>query len=166
MVGRQPSHSAGHKDRFVADKAVELLRSAPSGEPVFAWLTPHAPHEADAGKAEWLPDVEPRYSGDPRCDGINPWSPPSYDFPTRPDGFPLDDICRSLLTVDDMVGDLRDEAERQGRHPVWVFMSDNGMAWGAGGYVMKNVPQAGRLPLYFVGPGVARRGDLGAHLEH
>jgi hypothetical protein len=101
-----------------------------------------------------MPDVEPRYAGDSRCAGINPWKPPSYDFPEQPDGFPLDEICRSLLTVDDMVGDLRDEVQAQGRDPIWVFMSDNGMAWGAGGYVMKNVPQAGRLPLYFAGPGV------------
>ncbi len=146
--------SAGHKDRFVADKARELLSYAPTDEPLFAWITPHAPHEAEATGDEWLPDIEPRYSGDPRCDGIDPWKPPSYEFPRQPNGFPLDDICRSLLTVDDMVGQLRDEAERQGRHPTWVFMSDNGMAWGAGGYAMKNVPQAGRLPLYFAGPGV------------
>ena len=59
-----------------------------------------------------------------------------------------------MLTVDDMVGALRAEATKQGRTPIWIFTSDNGMAWGVDGYPMKNVPQSTRLPLYITGPGV------------
>ena len=54
-----------------------------------------------------------------------------------------------------MVGSLRAEAAAQGRDPYWILMSDNGMAWGAHGYPLKNVPAAGRLPLYIAGPGIA-----------
>ena len=146
--------SAGYFDRFAADRALEWMTTAPSDQPLFMWLTPHAPHEADAVLDEWIPDMEPRYVGDPRCYGIRPWHPESYSFPRAPEGFPLDDICRSLLTVDDMVGELLAEAGRQGRDPFWLFTSDNGMSWGAHGFALKNVPSADRLPLYVAGPNV------------
>ena len=146
--------SAGYFDRFAADKALEWMTAAPSDQPLFMWLTPHAPHEADAVLEEWITDIEPRYVDDPRCEGIRPWRPDSYSFPRAPEGFPLDDICRSLLTVDDMVGELQAEAAGQGRDPFWLFTSDNGMSWGAHGFALKNVPSADRLPLYVAGPGV------------
>jgi len=76
--------------------------------------------------------------------------------PDLPDGYPLDDICRSMLTVDDMVGQLLEVADAQGRQPLWMLTSDNGMAWGADGYLLKNVPQADQLPLFFTGPSVVR----------
>ena len=146
--------SAGYFDRFAADKALEWMTTAPADQPLFMWLTPHAPHEADPLLDEWITDMEPRYVGDPRCDGIRPWHPDSYSFPRAPEGFPLDDICRSLLTVDDMVGELQAEVTRQGRNPFWLFTSDNGMSWGAHGFALKNVPSADRLPLYVAGPNV------------
>jgi hypothetical protein len=118
------------------------------------WVTPHAPHKSAASTLDWEPDVEPKYLGDPRCAGIEPWDPPSYDYPAEPNGFPLDDVCRSLLTADDMVGQLRQIAQAQGRDPVWVLTSDNGMAWGEHGYLLKNVPFADKLPLYITGPGI------------
>jgi arylsulfatase A-like enzyme len=153
--------TGGFFDRVLAEQAVGMLASAPSDQPLFMWLTPHGPHKSDSTDLPWKPDIEPAYVGDGQCAGIKRYKPPSYSLPEQPDGFPLDDVCRSLLTVDDMVGDLRFEIERQGRNPYWVFMSDNGMAWGAGGYALKNVPQAGRLPLYFTGPGIDR-GDTNA----
>lgn len=153
--------TAGFFDRVLADQALGMLSAAPVEQPLFMWLTPHAPHKSDATDLPWKPDIESTHIGDDRCSGIRRYKPPSYALPEQPDGFPLDDVCRSLLTVDDMVGDLRAEIERQDRDPYWVFMSDNGMAWGAGGYVLKNVPQAGRLPLYFTGPGI-ERGDANA----
>jgi hypothetical protein len=36
-----------------------------------------------------------------------------------------------------------------------VLTSDNGMAWGSDGFLLKNVPAADRLPLFFSGPGIA-----------
>jgi N-acetylglucosamine-6-sulfatase len=146
--------TAGFDDRFTLEKGVSWLRNAPADRPVFMWLTPRAPHWANSASKPWLPDVEARYAADPRCADIEPWKPPSYDWSTQPDGFPLDAICRSLLTTDEMVGRLRATAAAAGRDPIWVFTSDNGMSWGAHGFPLKNVPSAGRLPLYFAGPGI------------
>jgi arylsulfatase A-like enzyme len=147
--------TAGYYDRFIDEHAPALLADAPADKPVFMWVTPHAPHKSAASSHPWQPDIEPQYVNDARCAGIEPWKPPSYDLPSQPNGYPLDNICRSLLTVDDIVGHLRAAATEQGRNPVWVLMSDNGMAWGSHGYALKNVPWADRLPLYVSGPGVA-----------
>jgi arylsulfatase A-like enzyme len=144
----------GYFDRFIADQSAAWLASAPTDQPLFMWITPHAPHKSADSKEEWEPDIEPRYVNDQRCADIKPWDPPSYQFDQFPDGYPLDDICRSLLTVDDMVGQLRDVAAGLGRDPIWMFTSDNGMAWGEHGFVLKNVPTADRLPLFFAGPDI------------
>lgn len=154
----------GYHDRFLLNRSVRWLERAPSNQPVFMWLAARAPHWAQStndgpvhGRLHpWRADVEQRYKSDPRCDGIDPWKPGDYSWTKQPNGFPLNRICRSLLTVDQMVGDLRDEMARQGRKPVWMFTSDNGMSWGSDGYPLKNVPQAGRLPVYFAGRGVVK----------
>jgi hypothetical protein len=59
-----------------------------------------------------------------------------------------------MLTVDDIVGDLERTAADEGRNPTWVLTSDNGMAWGSNGYLLKNVPAADRLPFFMTGPGI------------
>lgn len=143
-----------YMDRFTADKSLAWLQQAPRDKPLFMWINPHAPHVSEAG-IKYQPNIESKYLTDKRCNGINPWKPLNYAWSPQPNGFPLVSICRSLLTVDDMVGDLRTEAIRQGRSPIWIFMSDNGMAWGADGFPMKNVPQSTRLPFYITGPGIA-----------
>ncbi len=145
---------AGYFDRFIGEQAASWLTAAPADQPVFMWVAPHAPHKSASTTSDWEPDIEPQYVGDSRCSGIPPWHPPNYLFAGEPDGYPLDDICRSLLTVDDMVGNLRDIVSAENRNPIWVFTSDNGMAWGADGYLLKNVPQADKVPLYFAGPSV------------
>ena len=141
-------------DRLTLQLAVDWLREAPANDPLFMWVNPRAPHWSTSADLGWRPEVEPRYASDPRCDGIEPWKPPTYDYPVQPNGYPLGEICRSLLTVDEMVGDMRAAAAAQGRDPIWVFLSDNGMAWGRDGYPQKNVPQASRFPMYVAGPGV------------
>jgi arylsulfatase A-like enzyme len=156
------ARTAGYHDRFTTTKGVQWLQKAPSNKPVFMWLAARAPHWAQSTnsklvvgrKTPWRPDVERRYMNDPRCDNIAPWKPGDYAYARQPDGFPLDRICRALLTVDDMVGNVRAEMSREGRNPIYMFTSDNGMAWGVDGYPLKNVPEAGRLPVYFSGKGV------------
>ncbi|HEY7024459.1 MAG TPA: sulfatase-like hydrolase/transferase [Candidatus Limnocylindrales bacterium] len=146
--------TAGYYDRYIDQTSTALLAAAPANKPVFMWVTPHAPHKSAESTQDWEPDIEPRYVNDPRCDGIKPWRPPNYLFAGQPNGYPLDDICRSMLTVDDIVGDLERVASDQGRNPIWVLTSDNGMAWGSNGYLLKNVPAADRLPLFMTGPGI------------
>jgi N-acetylglucosamine-6-sulfatase len=156
------ARTAGYHDRYTLQKSLQWLRNAPSAKPVFMWLADRAPHWSQSNedgpivgrRHPWKPDVEAKYEGDPRCDGIADWHPDNYAWKKRPNGFPLERICRSLLTVDEMVGKLRKEMAAEGRNPVWMFTSDNGMAWGVDGYPLKNVPQAGRLPVYFAGKGI------------
>ena len=144
----------GYSDRFVSDKSLTWLSQVPAGKPLFMWINPHAPHWGPSVSQPWIPNVEPKYASDSRCANIEPWKPPSYRYDKKPNGFPLDTICRSLLTVDDMVGKLRAQATSQGRNPIWIFTSDNGMAWGRDGFPLKNIPQAGKIQLYFAGPGI------------
>ena len=144
----------GYMDRFTADKSLDWLKLVPKDKPLFMWINPHAPHKANDPAPNYQPDIENKYLSDSRCSNISPWKPANYRWSPKPNGFPLVDICSSLLTVDDMVGALRAEATRQGRTPIWVFTSDNGMSWGSDGYPQKNVPQSTRFPLYITGPGI------------
>lgn len=159
------ARTAGYHDRFTSTKSLQWLRRAPADQPVFMWLAARAPHWSQTtndgdlikGRREpWRPDIESRFAGDTRCDGIEPWHPGNYEWARSPQGFPLERICRALLTVDQMVGRVRDEMRAQGRNPVYMFTSDNGMAWGVDGYPLKNVPEAGRLPVYFSGRDVVK----------
>ena len=145
----------GNHDRVLIEYTLAEARQALGMGPLFMWVNPRAPHNTIPSKP-WKPLIERRYAQDSRCTGVAPWKPPTYSLPARPNGFPLVGICRSLLTTDELVGRLRTELSAQGRDPVWLFTSDNGMAWGAGGYALKNVSQAGRLPLYIAGPGVTQ----------
>ena len=157
------ARTAGYHDRFTLSKGLQWLQQAPANRPVFMWLAARAPHwsqsSSDGGvvigrRQPWRPDIERKYAADPRCDGIPNWDPANYAWARHPGGFPLERICRAMLTVDEMVGKVRAEMAREGRNPVYMFTSDNGMAWGVDGYPLKNVPEADRLPVYFAGRSV------------
>ena len=144
----------GYSDREVLNFAVTEATDAPDG-PLFMWLNSEAPHsKTSQPRTIWIPPIEEKYVGDPQCDGIPRWKPPDYNYPYARKGFLMGSICRSLLTVDEMVGTLRTTMTEQGRDPIWVFMADNGMAWGRKGWGLKDVPEADRTPLYMAGPGI------------
>jgi len=148
----------GYKDRFTLDDSVAWLKGLNPAKSFFLWATPRAPHFAPGKSLKpWIPAIEPKYVGDARCSGIARWKPPAYNYAKQPDGFPLDDICRSMLTVDEMVGDIEQVMADEGRNPIYVLTSDNGMAWGWDGFPVKNVPEASRMPLFVSGPGIAAR---------
>ena len=147
----------GYKERELLDLAVERAQAVPAGAPMFMMLTPRAPHR-NKNLPGWNPRVEDRYQGDKRCAGIEPWKPPSS---TLTNGFALDEVCRSLLTIDETIGALRQEFAKQGRNPVWLWLSDNGMQWGAHGFRGKSFPWADHLPVWMSGPGVGT-GSTGA----
>jgi arylsulfatase A-like enzyme len=140
-----------YKERELLNIAVERAQETPADTPLFMLLTPRSPHR-NANLPGWNPRVEPRYEDDPRCAGITPWKPPSS---TLAKGFALGSVCRSLLTADEMIGELRAVFAAQGRNPIWVWMSDNGMQWGIHGWRGKSLPWADRLPVWMAGPGVA-----------
>jgi arylsulfatase A-like enzyme len=143
-----------YRDRANLTFSVAEIEDAPADQPLFLWTNPRAPHWGSSNRLPWQPAVESRYLRDERCSGIEPWRPPSYAYGRLPDGFPLDEICRSLLTVDEMVGELAAAVAARGRDVVWVLTGDNGMSWGEHGLPLKQNPWATRLPLYVAGSGI------------
>ena len=155
----------GYHDRDLLDFSLSEAAAAPEG-PLFMWVNSLAPHAESAKVSKgWIPEIEERYVGDPQCNGIPAWKPPDYNYRYKPKGFPLGPICRSLLTVDEMVGSLRAKMTKLGRNPVWVFVSDNGMAWGRRTWPFKDTPESLSTPLYISGPGI-RTGTTNALLSN
>lgn len=149
------AQTRGYMDRVILDESVAWVTQA-GPAPLFLWTNPRAPHWGSSQSQPSKPYIEPRYQGPggSQCNGIPLWSHAGYSYAKQPKGWPLGAICRSLLTVDEMVGDLRDAMAARGRPTIYVFTSDNGMAWGWHGFPLKNVPESGRTPLYFAGNGV------------
>jgi arylsulfatase A-like enzyme len=154
-VDDRPEVLVEYRDRANLEFSVSEVEAAPRNQPLFLWSNPRAPHWGTSTKVPWQPAVEQKYATDQRCSGIEPWRPPSYDYNRAPYGFPLGEICRSLLTVDEEVGKLQDAVAARGRDAVWFFTSDNGMSWGEHGFPLKQNPWATKLPLYVAGRGIA-----------
>jgi arylsulfatase A-like enzyme len=154
-VGDKSEVVGDYRDRANLRFSVSEVRAAPADQPVFLWTNPRAPHWGTSNRTPWQPAVEAKYRGDERCSDIEPWRPPSYEYSRRPDGFPLDEICRSLLTVDEQVGQLEAAVAARDRDAVWVLTGDNGMSWGQHGFPLKQNPWATKLPLYVAGRGIA-----------
>src|SRR3989344_5527293 len=147
--------TGGFYDRFATNKSLNWVQNAPRNQPIFLWLNPHAPHYRKGYQnSPWVVDVEKRYLSDSRCNNIPSWKPLTYYNSKERNGFPLDNVCKSLLTTDEAVGALQREFAKQGRNPIWIFTSDNGMSWGRDGFPLKNVTQSDKTPLYFSGPGI------------
>ena len=149
-------------------QARNWTRTAPKDQPMFMLVSVRAPHVDqcvhDKTQICYEPRVMDRDVGAPACADIPDFLPPSYTTETRPgadqpmpdwpDGWKLVDVCESLLVVDRMVGDLVKEQAKRDRPAYFVFLSDNGMAWGQHGDPYKRVPWSTQLPFYINGPGI------------
>lgn len=164
------------KERFFDDvvrsTSVRWLKQAPIESPVFEVTAPYAPHRFSGDcrvfylQCLLTPTSMKRDRGASECARIREFKPPSYsteaDFKAATlrvpkqweDGWPLVPSCESLLVVDRMVGQLAKAQKARGRPGYFIFLSDNGMAWGQHGHPLKHVPWATRLPLYVAGPGI------------
>jgi N-acetylglucosamine-6-sulfatase len=148
-----------YETTVLASRADEFIRSTPAERPLFAYITPHAPHDP----ATPAPGDEDAFSQLPR------WRPPSYneaDVSDKPvyirrrarlmsakaeiDQFRLDQY-RSLLAVDRLVGTVVQALRDTGRlaDTMIVFTSDNGILWGEHRWRVKNVPyeESIRVPM-------------------
>lgn len=160
-----------HFDDALRIQAVEWVRGAPIDEPLFAQISPRAPHrhpqncEKGERGCQYLPLVMKDDRDAEACRDVPDFKPPNYAvvpngrsvpwvMPRWPDGWPLGEICESMLVVDRMVAELVEAQAARGRPGYLVFMSDNGMAWGQKSFPQKHVPPATRLPLYVAGSGV------------
>jgi len=150
-------YPATHSTRMVAERSVSRMRETPPRTPVFQLLSvfnTHAPH---------LP--LPEFANDPRCDSMPPWNPPNYNeadlsdkpsfvrsFPMQPyvGGWPMVQLCREMIGVNWLVGQVRDELQAQGRldNTLFVFTADNGMGWGEHRWDKKRLPYTTPVPLY------------------
>lgn len=150
----------------IRKKVMADLAAEDPAKPLFAWFAVNAPHKP------WIP--APRNVNDPRCARMAPWNPPNYaekdvsDKPPfvrsaprfnaaqlrNPNGFDLRPICRTLLSVDDLVGRVKAELEQQGRldNTIFVFTGDNGMNFGAHRLDSKLGPYETGIPFFVSWP--------------
>lgn len=157
---RHGSRPADYSTDVIAARAVENIRTAPRGRPIFGWITPYAPHGPTT--------AAPRYTSGSGCGTIGTWSPPNYneaDVSDKPayvrampllktSGYDLRPVCKSMRAVDDLVGRVRDELEAQGRweNTILVLSSDNGMNYGAHRLDRKRRPYATDIPFFVSWP--------------
>ena len=142
---------ADYSTDVVASHAVSAIEAAPAGEPIFAWIAPYGPHAPST--------PAPRHKNAP-CNPPN-WKPPNWneadvsdkpqyvqDTPLRKNPNSLKQMCRPLLAVDELVGDVRDALEQSGRldNTLFVYSGDNGMNMGEHRLVNKSAPYATQIP--------------------
>ncbi|MDQ3554745.1 MAG: sulfatase-like hydrolase/transferase, partial [Chloroflexota bacterium] len=158
---------ADYSADVIAELATGFVAEAPIDEPLFALLTPYAPHAGrnhDNELTKGMPAPALRHGKDTRCGGLSPlWTPayaeadvsdkPAYirkmSLPPYANGWPLSKICRSMLAVDDMVAAMEQQLTAAGRTNVlWLFLSDNGMTYGAHRWLYKGVPYSTPIPLH------------------
>lgn len=150
------SNEEDYSTDVFARKTIEYMKMVPIDRPMFVWLAPNSTHDP----------YEPakRYQNDKRCQSIGPWKPSGYDVidpkdpefmqnsttSLPPEGHDLIKVCKSILAVDDMVREVIEELERQGRlnNTVLIFTADNGVSWGDHRLENKNNPYSTKLPLY------------------
>ena len=135
------SAPADYSTDVLAGDATSFINNTPSGQPLFLYFAPYAPH---------LPTVPPpRYAH--ACAGLPPIRRPDFneaDVSDKPhyvakhplltaDQIAKDDRrhkkdCRALLGADDAVGNIVDALQASGRlsNTLLVFMSDNGYLLG------------------------------------
>jgi N-acetylglucosamine-6-sulfatase len=140
----------------IARLAREAIDRAPEDEPLFAWIAPYAMHKP------WT--VAPRHRQAKVCNGLERWKPLGYmekgvsDKPAyvgqrrivQRKGYDLKRICRGMLAVDEMVGQIVRRLDRQGRldNTMLVLTSDNGMAYGSQRFLHdKKAPYGTQVPL-------------------
>jgi arylsulfatase A-like enzyme len=146
---------------LIARKTAREIRRTSAELPLFAWISPYAAHLPRTPAA--------RHVDDSRCADIPPWRPPDYmeadvsDKPEyirrlgiqSPDGMDLRTICRTLLSVDDLVANVRQALAETGRldDTLFVLTADNGMTFGSHRVLNdKKTPYATQIPFYVSWP--------------
>jgi arylsulfatase A-like enzyme len=157
--GRRPRD---YSTDVLARRTVRALDRVPRGQPLFAWVTPYAMHKP------WT--IAPRHRQAKGCD-LPRWRPPGYmerDVSDKPayvqarrirsrGGYELKRICRGLLSVDQLVGQVVRKLKRMERldNTVLILTSDNGMPYGAQRLLHdKKVPYGTQIPFYVHWPRV------------
>lgn len=166
-LGTSPSD---YSTDFLANTAMEFLKSAPSRQPIFAYLAPYATHAgADERGVQdhFMPVPAPRHRDDPRCSDVPRHKLANFDELDVSDkpawvrglprlgsfysgGYPLKKHCRTLLSIDEQIGKVAEELRLQGRfdNTLWLVIGDNGWASGENRWLKKSAPYATQTMLY------------------
>lgn len=161
--GSKPSDYLTHVEsrKIAADFA-----AADPTQPIFAWFAMNAPHKP------WTPD--PSLASDARCNTMAPWNPPNYaekDVSDKPayvqasarydpaqlrdkGGFDLKTICRTMLPVDLLVGQIKNllASHKRLKNTIFVFSGDNGMNFGSHRLGSKLGPYETGIPFFVSWP--------------
>jgi len=129
---------ADYSTDVIARKAVASIARAPKSKPVFAYIAPYSAHTPNK--------PAPRHKTSPRCKTLPKLKMPGYmekyvsDKPAYirafkqiyPGGYDLRPACRSLLSVDNLIRDVKAQLSRQGRlnDTLFILTADNGMNYG------------------------------------
>jgi len=142
----------------LAHEAIRIVHEAEG--PLFLMFAPAAPHEPATPAARHrdapisLPPQRPPNYDEVDVGDKPPWlrtlPPLSMDDRARLDALRVDH-ARSLLAVDDAVGRLVTTLEETGRleNTIFIYLSDNGLAFGEHRWTKKEVPyeESIRVPL-------------------
>jgi arylsulfatase A-like enzyme len=156
IARRHGSAPRDYSTDVIARLAREAIGRTPEDQPLFAWIAPYAMHKP------W--SVAPRHRGSKKCNGIRKWRPHGYmevnvsDKPAyvgarrivQPKGYDLSRICRGMLSVDELVGGITRQLQREGRlnNTLLILTSDNGMAYGSQRFLHdKKAPYGTKVPL-------------------
>lgn len=147
---RHGSDASDYSTDVIAGRAVDVVRSTPAGEPLFLYVAPYAPHEpatpAPRDLGAWAGRLPP-FSSPALEDDVS-------DKPRWVQALPPVPVARAqelaqqqqeaLMAVDDVVARLVAALEETGRlsNTLFVFTSDNGVAWGEHRVLFKAVPYA------------------------
>src|SRR5689334_17236567 len=127
--------AADYSTDVLGQQAVDFINATPSTQPLFLWWAPHAPHDPATPAPKYASACQ-NYSPprSPNVGAIGPDEPAWLQALTwsktqqkKSDALMLD-RCRSLISVDDWVGNIVSALQSTGRlsNTLIVFASDNG----------------------------------------
>lgn len=153
------SAPSDYSTKVIGQYAVQKLKESPSSRKVYLEYNPYAIHNPHL--------VEEKYKGDSRCANIKPWDAPNVgeddvsdkakfirDLANSSNSYDIKKQCEMILSVDEWVGKIGTELQRQGRlnNTVFVLTADNGYSFKQHRLPAKTVPYATHVPLYIAWP--------------
>ncbi|MFL6178245.1 MAG: sulfatase [Actinomycetes bacterium] len=175
MLGGQlhGSRARDYSTDVIARKAVTLIQTAPTAQPLFMYIAPKAPH------APFIP--APRDVGAPMDQYVHPRDFGAFNEANLSDKPAwlqnkspvsvqrMHELARaqhrSLLAVDELTGNVIDALKARGTlsNTLLIFMSDNGLQWGEHRLTKKDLPYTAstRIPMAMrwdghIAPGTTR----------
>lgn len=164
---------------FISERSVDFLQKAEEDDrqPWFLYIGTHAPHLSPQPAPAYELAAVPPWSGDPavleadRTDKA-PWvatyNPPYGDVLAGVQSI-RERQLRTLMSVDDLVGDVFETVEvlGEGQNTIAVFLSDNGYMWGDHSLgAEKRFPYTPsvQIPLFIRWPGHVSAGAIDTRL--